>query len=276
VSFSRLKRNIAEGGLKAPCIYSKDIAHKLVWIKRVIYGENANWKLTFQAFLPNFTIRDLCLSRSNFQNHDLLIDKIPMFYKDLIKYWNKYQLVHQPDTALEVSREFIWFNDYIQIDGKSVFYKKWYDAGIKYVHHIVKNDGDIMSIEDIENKYNVQAHFLELYSIRAAIPFSWRQKLRMGNPAANGNYILELQIHSTVGFKALENMQCKDYYWSWYLKKKPLKAPVLRTEHKNKTLPKLSGRIYFTWRLEIRWKPGCRPSSFLLYIELFPTIDVCF
>ena len=50
--------------------------------------------------------------------------------------------------------------------------------GIKYTRNLPDDNGNFLSVEDFNRKYDLNANFLSLSQIRNALPCSWRSQLR--------------------------------------------------------------------------------------------------
>ena len=115
VVFNSLKQHICDGGLKAPCVLSQNKAFKLSWVKIIVFGEESSCKAVIQYLLPFMNLKDIFTSRADLSDHNQLT-KVPLFYRDLFDYWNEVKKNMQPRSAVDICNEFLWFNDFIQID----------------------------------------------------------------------------------------------------------------------------------------------------------------
>ena len=99
----------------------------MVWISRLYESkEDASW-----SHIPLVFIRHLggpflfkCNCDLKYLNLNLPID----FYKDALLIWQT--LNHKEEQILE---EIIWNNRFIKIEGLSVYYREWHNAGITRV-----------------------------------------------------------------------------------------------------------------------------------------------
>ena len=69
------------------------------------------------------------------QNLDLtpeLPNALPSFYKNLLSHWCE-NFSHYPDSKGEISSKYIWYNKYIQIAVKPVFFRALEERGIKHI-----------------------------------------------------------------------------------------------------------------------------------------------
>ena len=80
---------------------------------------------------------------------------------------------------MDVKNEDLWFNSNVKDhNGKIIFFKRWYDAGILKVDDIVK-DHELMSLKEIEFLFDktCASLFHEYNTVINAIPKVWRSRL---------------------------------------------------------------------------------------------------
>ncbi len=130
---------IENGGLNVTDFELNCISLNLNWIKRILDPENSSkFKATLQYMIPA-NITDLFTSRChiNYKQYNL-----PLFYNQLIEYWNKYRQLHQPQTKQDIREEYLWWNDNITVERKPMYNKQMYNKGIKQIQDIVTPDGN--------------------------------------------------------------------------------------------------------------------------------------
>ena len=200
---------IRDGGLKILDFQSQMKALKLTWVKRLYNNNSAKWKLLFQSYIPFINITDLFHTRcSNFPENL----QIPTFYKEIISAWNEVRKLCLPNTTSDIQKESLWFNDFIKINQKSVFFSKWYRAGILFVRDIINPDGSILGIDQLNRTFNLQVDIMQYNGIISAIPRQWKRTLKSELVHALNikSPVLNLQGKLCPIVKAY----CKDFYWS--------------------------------------------------------------
>jgi len=100
----------------------------------------------------------------------------------------------------------IWNNKEIKIDGKSVFYKHYFNMNIKYTNDLLFDKSNIESFNVLRSEGLTRSNFLVWGGLRQSIPL----KLRVNIP--NFKVILDL-----------ESLKCHDYYC--FLIKQKLEKP---------------------------------------------------
>jgi hypothetical protein len=217
VKMDTLIKQIPQGGLKLVDFRTQVKALVLNWIGRFFNNSRAKWAATFNAYFPDFEVEDLLKSRCSWEGLERL--HLPPFYKQMLGYWQEIRSYSSTNTNMQVREEFLWFNNHITIDGKSVFLKEWYKKGIKYVQDLLKDDGSFMSHAELGHKYGVRINFLQCYQIRAAIPYAWKRMLSVLS-TNEWSPKIEFNLDENTS-KTIQNMTCKDFYWFLISKKHP-------------------------------------------------------
>ena len=65
--------------------------------------------------------------------------------------------------------------------GKSVFYKQWYDAGVKTLPDIIDKEGKFLTFTAFKKKYKINTNYLCYIGLCNAIPKQWRKVFRHDN-----------------------------------------------------------------------------------------------
>jgi len=84
---------------------------------------------------------------------------------------------HTPESKNEVENEIIRNNKSVTIAGKSVFYRSWYEAGVKYIKDLTTEDGNVMTLNVFQHSFVIKTHFLQYLGLLNAIPASGKKKL---------------------------------------------------------------------------------------------------
>ena len=78
---------------------------------------------------------------------------------------------HDTDVQTSLLLDPIWYNDKIKLNGKSVYWKTWYQNGIHIINDMIKDWSNLIfyTLDDIHSRYNFKPNFLEYHGIMAAI-----------------------------------------------------------------------------------------------------------
>ena len=98
------------------------------------------------------------------------------FWKDVLNEWQKVIKSKTTTLSSENSRNNIdntlvpvWYNSYIKINNKSVFFKDWYEKGIKYIDDFLDEDGKLLKKDKFSEKYSISVNIMQYNSICSAI-----------------------------------------------------------------------------------------------------------
>ena len=75
----------------------------------------------------------------------------------------------------------LWLNRNITIGRKVkkvMCYKDWYKNGIILIHDLVKEDGNMKTLAELEAEFNIQVRPMDYNSLISAIPTNWKKALK--------------------------------------------------------------------------------------------------
>ena len=132
---------------------------KVTWVRRLNDSADASWSTIPLAFLSNVGGRFLFQCSFDLK---LLRVNIPIaFYKEVLEAWQKLVLF-SPVTKEQILDEIIWNNRFIRIDGFSVYYKQWHEAGVTKISDIFRGDS-FLTFNEFLSKFQVKTNFLKYY-----------------------------------------------------------------------------------------------------------------
>ena len=174
------------GGLNMIDVFCLKEALNISWVKRLltqpgVWSGLITSKLKFDPTEENL----LYFLRANITCKDIhswidISDDNP--WHEILSSWCKYnfkevQLVYNIE---EVLGQTIWFNSCIRVGKKPVFYKRWYNVGIRYISDLVTNN-KWKSIQEIAEEYYINLGLLEYLGILNAVPVQWRRLIKEYN-----------------------------------------------------------------------------------------------
>ena len=77
------------------------------------------------------------------------------FWKDVFHAWNTFIDKEENFTWEYFLSSPLWMNKTIKIENKPVFYEDWFRKGICFVNDIMSEDGKFLSIDQLEEKFNI-------------------------------------------------------------------------------------------------------------------------
>jgi hypothetical protein len=216
-------------------IESKIKSLKLSWLKRAITHPHAAWKLLVDEMLKEISLDNLIKCRYSEEK----FNKLPNFYKNIIKYWNEINEFH-PTTRQSIIYEPLWHNKYITVENKTISWVRWQEQGIQTIHHLLNTDKQFLTCEELNSKYSLNCNFMEHLRIRQAIPLLWRSILSSTTNETVGDPDTKHRLYITVNSKDLDIIQTPSNVIYWLLIHK--KTNINNHQHAFK-----DGRIYFIW-----------------------------
>ena len=177
----RIKRDVLlntynNGGLQVPHVKTTCNSLKASWVKRFLCNIDSYF------FLQNILAEKggLFFFDCNLHYKDSTLLTINNdFYRNVIQAWFLYKF-HEPSCVSDYMEETIWFNSFINIEQKVVFYKRWFNKGIRKISDICNNDGTFMSYQSFCDTFNITVDFLSYFGILHAVPFTWRFAIQQG------------------------------------------------------------------------------------------------
>ena len=160
------------GGLKLTNLKLRDISLKISWIN-ILQSDEKMSNIAYSFLNP---VLGADVWRCNLEKVDVpqvLKEETNPFWFDVLHAWCTLNF----NNDMEKSSDFIWFNSGIRIQGKPVFWPKYYKAGLKYVKQLYENN-ELISARKAHTNFSLDLfHYNMLIS---AIPSVMRNKARSG------------------------------------------------------------------------------------------------
>ena len=103
------------------------------------------------------------------------LDKsVSLFYLEMLDYFKELRQVNQDSYKSDL---ILWNNQDITIEGKSLFWKRWTENGIYYIQDILNENGNFLTFEEFNRRYNMSTNFLNFFQILASIPPNLKSKV---------------------------------------------------------------------------------------------------
>jgi len=171
VKFSTLIAEKDKGGLKMMDFASMVKALRASWVGRIC---------TTQALESHFLqYGGAFLFKCNFSIKTLKLGNMPTFYIKILEAWEELNS-HRPQTSMEIKQEFLWNNQYILQERKSVFWKEMYICGIRTIQNIIDDGGNILTPKAITREFGFEfnaSDILRYYGLCSSIPPGWKKVL---------------------------------------------------------------------------------------------------
>ena len=167
-----------QGGLKDIDISAKFKSLHINWLTR-LFDENYHpWKQIPLYFLKRVSLH-FHLFHPNLLVPDCYLKNIPMFYKNIISYWQDIS-ISPPTSASLVFSESLCFNSFIRIDNTPIHPSSFNTVDQIYIYQLFNDTGNLISWDEASTKFNLISHFRWL-QIANAIPAEWKSIVRNSN-----------------------------------------------------------------------------------------------
>jgi exonuclease III len=202
----KVKRSIMSlppkyGGISAPKIDNIIQAHKISWIKKLFYSKK-KWT---QFVKHNIIVEQLWLVDSEYITSNIINRFSNPFWKDVFNAWSNYLKIVKGNKTekIDILTQSIWHNDNVRVDNKTIMLASWFDKGIVFINDLINSNGEIYSIVELKNIYNLNTNYLTYYGVCAAVKAYIRSKgLDLCN-TPNYNPIFPFNLKCLVECKSL-------------------------------------------------------------------------
>ena len=130
-------------------------------------------------------------------------------------------------TPINLRKECLWLNNKITYNKKVLFWKDWHECGINIIHDIMKTDGNFLTLNELQIKYEIKCSFLKYNRLKDVIPKEWRKVIktqRIANSDLSFSDPIFLKINKNL--KSLSLITNKDIYWI-HVREKQI-APIIK------------------------------------------------
>ena len=134
---------------------------RLAWIPRLLNPDSGNWKS-----IPDFFFKKLgglnFLLRCSFDTK-YLDPKLPVCYKDILRFFSDIKSIYNYAQGQET---ILFNNKDILIGWKPFFLREWFFKGIIYIQDLLNENGQRLSFQEFQMKYDCRTNFLNFYQVR--------------------------------------------------------------------------------------------------------------
>ena len=131
----------------------------------------------------------------------------------MVEAWLKVNF-HEAESIDGLLTQRIWFNSHIKKNNQPFILCKLENKGVYEMNEILRNDGSIMSLAELNEKYVTDLSFMDYQSLVSAIPRSWKNMLKNLNIT-----ILEADFENTLLLDQISQMKKVSVYISKEIKK---------------------------------------------------------
>lgn len=162
-------------------------------------------------FTGTINITDLLLTRCSLSPPTI---RLSTFYHNIITSWKLLRnCMNEISLNPSIFTECLWFNNYIYIENKPIFFSEWYEHGIMFLEDIVNNNGTFLTLDEFYERFRFKPSFLQYTSLLSSTPIKGKKTVKnethILSSERDQNYTLNIQgklVH-------LCKLTCKDIYF---------------------------------------------------------------
>ena len=104
-------------------------------------------------------------------------------------------------------------NKCITIDNKSIFFKTWFEKGIRLIKDLLTPTNKFSNFTQLNDKYGTNCNFLDLLSVLHAIPYHWRNTINtMDLETVEFSYNMKIIKNDKAIHVKVADLKTKDVY----------------------------------------------------------------
>ncbi len=84
----------------------------------------------------------------------------------------------EPVNTTQILKQSLWFNSNISSKPHIVHIIKWSMKGTNQIKDIIDKNGNLMSHDQLKEKYNITTTFLTTSQLLSSIPKEWKNKIK--------------------------------------------------------------------------------------------------
>ena len=155
------------GGMRMVNIHMFEKSLKLEWIKRII-NQNAKNPSPWCDLLIADTGKLDNITNLGPDWCNVLIQRTQNpFWSQIFKYWKDFANKQSPLNNLDIIQAPLWYNS--QISKDTLYLTTWRNKGIIMIGDIVHQDGNVLTIQELKDKYSLAINEFDYYRVRALV-----------------------------------------------------------------------------------------------------------
>ena len=161
---SILTRDYNNGGLRMVDLENFIYSMKITCIRRYIHQPKhfsiVNFMYPFMNDFQNFGAEFISTKIKRINNP---------FWKDVFSSYKVFLDSLKPRTWDQFLSQPIWFNSKFKVGRTCMFYRNWYERGIRFVNDLFDENGSLLSYESFIQMFDLRTNFLDFRSVITTI-----------------------------------------------------------------------------------------------------------
>ena len=163
VAREAMLNNFENGGLNVLDFETMVKSLSLAWLRRLYIDEDAGWKRYLRFLIKPFG-GDF-LFHCDYEPREYNITN--KFYAELIQFWAEFKNAFSTEDD---STSIIWNNKNIRINGKPVFYRRFFEKNLISIRQLRLHLSNAESLDLIRTDFELNCNFLVWAGLRSVIP----------------------------------------------------------------------------------------------------------
>ena len=169
-----MNQPLAEGGLNFVNFFAVVKSLRLAWIIRLLSSTTDSWKAISNYYFNTYGGLKFLL-KCNY-NAASINNGLPTFYRELLQYFEEFK---DKTNIFSYGKFLLLNNKEITIDKKRFSGNlNWFKKNILSVQDILNADGNILTFQEFQDKFNIKTNYLHYFQLIAAIPTDLKKKAR--------------------------------------------------------------------------------------------------
>ena len=152
-------KQYAEGGLNMINLNAFINALKSTWIRRII-SSDSKWQEFIKMYL---NLEKIMSCNTEFMKEKCNIIS-NQFWKDVLKAVVDIDM-RTNETEESILKSPLHYNRNIKVNNTHIFYRNWYDKGLKFVNDLIKENGKFYTLEEINTILGTSLNYLQYQGI---------------------------------------------------------------------------------------------------------------
>ena len=189
IALATLKLNKEDGGLGLVDLRLKDKAIKFSWL--TMFNEDLYLEALIHKKIAPVLRDDIWKCNLSPKDIDQLLNKDD-FWAYILRIWAETNFTSNPDEAVSLLMQPIWYNSCIRRNNQPFLKEKAYRNGLWLIAQLLDPNGNFIEANIICNTYKLS--FLEYHTIKSALPKEWKALIKKNRPAPPNDYCFKIDV----------------------------------------------------------------------------------
>ena len=197
-----------EGGLNFVNFSKVVKSLRLAWISRLLSSTTDSWKVIPNHYFDAYGGLSFLL-KCNY-NVASINNGLPTFYRELLQYFQEFK---NKTKIFPYGKFLLWNNEAVTIDKNTLFWSSWFKKKIVFVQDILNVDGNFLTFQEFQNKFNIKTNYLHYFQLISAIPSDLKKQAKICEiPSYEQLNTTTISLSPGSNPVDLVDMRCKHYY----------------------------------------------------------------